>query len=403
LIGLFTKQWLQGRSEGEDMVDTSYVDNQIEKYKENLTQFISDKLRDKLYMANEKFNLNETEVVSIIEDCIKTYESSRVDPGEAVGTVAAQSLGEPGTQMTLNTFHYAGVADINVTLGLPRIIEIVDARKDPDTPVMRIYLDEESRASREKAEEIVKEIEGTTIESISKSLKIDVINMAIVVELDTYKMEKQGLTIGDIKEKLYKLKKVETIEDEDNFLTLKAGDVSLMELRKFFNRVRSHQLKGIKSVKRALIKKEGEEYVIYTEGSNLGEAFKIPGVDITRSISNDIHEIQRVLGIEAARRSIVDEIKKTLEEQGLEVDIRHIMLLADLMTMEGEIKQIGRHGISGEKSSILARASFEVTTNHLMKAAKFGEIDPLSGVTENVIIGQPIPLGTGNVKLIMKK
>jgi len=385
------------------MVDTSYVDNQIEKYKENLTQFISDKLRDKLYMANEKFNLNETEVVSIIEDCIKTYESSRVDPGEAVGTVPAQRLGEPGTQMTLNTFHYAGVADINVTLGLPRIIEIVDARKDPDTPVMRIYLDEESRASREKAEEIVKEIEGTTIESISKSLKIDVINMAIVVELDTYKMEKQGLTIGDIKEKLYKLKKVETIEDEDNFLTLKAGDVSLMELRKFFNRVRSHQLKGIKSVKRALIKKEGEEYVIYTEGSNLGEAFKIPGVDITRSISNDIHEIQRVLGIEAARRSIVDEIKKTLEEQGLEVDIRHIMLLADLMTMEGEIKQIGRHGISGEKSSILARASFEVTTNHLMKAAKFGEIDPLSGVTENVIIGQPIPLGTGNVKLIMKK
>ena len=305
--------------------------------------------------------------------------------------------------MTLNTFHYAGVADINVTLGLPRIIEIVDARKDPNTPVMRIYLDEEIRESREKAEDIVKEIEGTTIESISKSMKIDVINMSIVVELDTYKMEKQGLTIEDIKEKLYKLKKVESIEDEDNFLTLKAGDVSLMELRKFFNRVKGHQLKGIKNVKRALIKKEAEEYVIYTEGSNLGEAFKIPGVDLSRSISNDINEIQRVLGIEAARRAIVDEIRKTLEEQGLEVDIRHIMLLSDLMTMEGEIKQIGRHGISGEKSSILARASFEVTTNHLMKAAKFGEIDTLSGVTENVIIGQPIPMGTGNVKLIMKK
>lgn len=385
------------------MVDTAYIDSQLEKYQDKLTKFISDKLKDKLYMANDKYVLNQKEVVSIIEDCIKAYENSLVDPGEAVGTVAAQSLGEPGTQMTLNTFHYAGVADINVTLGLPRIIEIVDARKDPDTPVMRIYLDDESSGNREKAEDIVKEIEGTTIESISKSMKIDVINMSIVVELDNYKMEKQGLTIPDIKEKLYKLKKVESIEDEDNFLTLKAGDVSLMELRKFFNRVRSHQLKGIKNVKRALIKKEGDEYVIYTEGSNLGEAFKIPGVDITRSISNDIHEIQRVLGIEAARRSIVDEIKKTLEEQGLEVDLRHIMLLADLMTMEGEIKQIGRHGISGEKSSILARASFEVTTNHLMKAAKFGEIDPLSGVTENVIIGQPIPLGTGNVKLIMKK
>jgi len=385
------------------MVDLSYIDNQLEEYNDKITGYISGQLKEKLYIANEKYNLSDNEVNSIIEECIKTYEKSLVDPGEAVGTIAAQSLGEPGTQMTLNTFHYAGVADINVTLGLPRIIEIVDARKDPNTPVMRIYLDEEIRESREKAEDIVKEIEGTTIESISKSMKIDVINMSIVVELDNYKMEKQGLTLEDIKEKLYKLKKVESVEDEDNFLTLKAGDVSLMELRKFFNRVKGHQLKGIKNVKRALIKKEAEEYVIYTEGSNLGEAFKIPGVDLSRSISNDINEIQRVLGIEAARRAIVDEIRKVLEEQGLEVDIRHIMLLSDLMTMEGEIKQIGRHGISGEKASILARASFEVTTNHLMKAAKFGEIDTLSGVTENVIIGQPIPMGTGNVKLIMKK
>lgn len=385
------------------MVDLSHIDNQLGEYSDKITGHILGQLKEKLYMANEKYNLSDKEVASIIEESIKTYERSLVDPGEAVGTIAAQSLGEPGTQMTLNTFHYAGVADINVTLGLPRIIEIVDARKDPNTPVMRIYLDEEIRESREKAEDIVKEIEGTTIESISKSMKIDVINMSIVVELDTYKMEKQGLTLEEIKEKLYKLKKVESVEDEDNFLTLKAGDVSLMELRKFFNRVKGHQLKGIKNIKRALIKKEAEEYVIYTEGSNLGEAFKIPGVDLSRSISNDINEIQRVLGIEAARRAIVDEIRKTLEEQGLEVDIRHIMLLSDLMTMEGEIKQIGRHGISGEKSSILARASFEVTTNHLMKAAKFGEIDTLSGVTENVIIGQPIPMGTGNVKLIMKK
>ncbi|NPV50277.1 MAG: DNA-directed RNA polymerase subunit A'' [Candidatus Methanofastidiosum sp.] len=385
------------------MSDLSYIDDQIQKYGDRLTEHILGQLKEKLYLANEKYNLSDGEVTNIIEESIKAYQKSLVDPGEAVGTVAAQSLGEPGTQMTLNTFHYAGVADINVTLGLPRIIEIVDARKDPNTPVMRIYLDEEIRGNRENAEGIVKEIEGTTIESISKSMKIDVINMSIVVELDNYKMEKQGLTLEDIKEKLYKLKKVESIEDEDNFLTLKAGDVSLMELRKFFNRVKGHQLKGIKNVKRALIKKEADEYVIYTEGSNLGEAFKIPGVDISRSISNDINEIQRVLGIEAARRAIVDEIRKTLEEQGLEVDIRHIMLLADLMTMEGEIKQIGRHGISGEKSSILARASFEVTTNHLMKAAKFGEIDSLSGVTENVIIGQPIPMGTGNVKLIMKK
>ena len=215
------------------MSDLSYIDSQLEKHGKKLTKRILDQLKEKLYIANEKHNLSNKEVVAIIEECIKAYEVSLVDPGEAVGTIAAQSLGEPGTQMTLNTFHYAGVADINVTLGLPRIIEIVDARKDPNTPVMRIYLDEDLRENRDKAEEIVKEIEGTTIDSISRSSKIDVINMSIVIELDTYKMEKQGLTIEDIKEKLYKLKKVESIEDEDNFLTLKAGDVSLMELRKF--------------------------------------------------------------------------------------------------------------------------------------------------------------------------
>ena len=284
------------------MSDLSYIDSQLEKHSEKLTKRILDQLKEKLYLANEKHNLSNKEVVTIIEECIKAYEISLVDPGEAVGTVAAQSLGEPGTQMTLNTFHYAGVADINVTLGLPRIIEIVDARKDPNTPVMRIYLDEDIRENRNKAEEIVKEIEGTTIDSISRSSKIDVINMSIVIELDTYKMEKQGLTLEDIKEKLYKLKKVESIEDEDNFLTLKAGDVSLMELRKFFNRVKGHQLKGIKNIKRALIKKEADEYVIYTEGSNLGETFKIPGVDISRSISNDINEVRGCLGLKRLER-----------------------------------------------------------------------------------------------------
>jgi DNA-directed RNA polymerase subunit A" len=151
-----------------------------------------------------------------------------------------------------------------------------------------------------------------------------------------------------------------------------------------------------------MVKKEGDEYYVYTEGSNLSEVLKVPGVDFTRTKTNNIYEIFEVLGIEAARNAIIAEIQNVLDEQGLEVDRRHIMVLADAMCLEGEIQQIGRHGITGEKASVLARASFEVTTGHLLEAAREGEKDMLNGVTENVIVGQPIPLGTGIVDLIMK-
>jgi len=146
---------------------------------------------------------------------------------------------------------------------------------------------------------------------------------------------------------------------------------------------------------------EGDEYVVYTEGSNFREILGMPEVDFTRTVTNDIHEIAEVLGIEAARNAIINEAMKTLEEQGLEVDIRHIMLVADMMTSSGEIRQVGRHGISGEKASVLARASFEITTKHLFDACLRGEKDRLDGIIENVIAGQPIPLGTGSVELIM--
>ena len=109
-----------------------------------------------------------------------------------------------------------------------------------------------------------------------------------------------------------------------------------------------------------------------------------------------------VLGIEAARNAIVQELNKTLSEQGLSVDIRHIMLVADMMTSEGIVKSIGRHGISGQKSSVLARAAFEETGKHLLHASLRGETDGLNGIIENIIIGQPIPLGTGSVSVTMK-
>ncbi len=151
-----------------------------------------------------------------------------------------------------------------------------------------------------------------------------------------------------------------------------------------------------------MVKKEGAEYVIYTEGSNLKEVFKIPGVEKKRTKSNDILEIERVLGIEAARGAIISEILDTLNEQGLRVDIRHIMLIASAMTVNGRVRAIGRHGISGEKSSVLARAAFEITVDNLLMAGVSGEYEELDGVVKNVIVGQPIHLGTGMVELAMK-
>ena len=156
-------------------------------------------------------------------------------------------------------------------------------------------------------------------------------------------------------------------------------------------------------IERVVIKKEKDtnEYVLYSEGTNLPEVLRIPGVDVSRTSSNHIHEVAQTLGVEAARNAIIEEASKVLDEQGLDVDIRHIMLVADLMTVSGEIRQIGRHGISGEKESVLARAAFEVTVKHLIEAAVKGEEDNLRGITENVIVGQLIPVGTGAIDLLM--
>jgi DNA-directed RNA polymerase subunit A" len=354
--------------------------------------------------SEKRRELTENEIRAILEGVCNEYKKAQVDPGEPVGTVAAQSVGEPGTQMTLNTFHYAGVAEINVTLGLPRIIEIVDVRKDPSTPVMLVALDPEISASKEKAIAIAQKIEGTTIENVSRATALDVINMEFHIDIDSERLEDAGLSMEQMVKKLKRVKSVEKIryDEEDYTIIVSPGQMNLLKLRKFSQKIKALPLKGIKGIERAMIKKEGEEYFVYTEGSDLAEVLKIEGVDHRRTRTNNIYEIFEVLGIEAARNTIINEIQKVLDEQGLEVDRRHIMLLADAMCLEGDIQQIGRHGITGEKASVLARASFEVTTGHLLEAAREGEKDRLNGVTENVIVGQPIPLGTGIVDLIMK-
>ena len=365
---------------------------------------VIDGLRERLVERR----LTQAQLNRIIKEVEIAYDYSLVEPGEAVGAVAAQSIGEPGTQMTLKTFHFAGVAEFNVTLGLPRLIEIVDARRNPSTPTMNVFLDEEHRTDEKFAREVAQGIEQTRVERIAQSVEIDLAEGGIVVQLDSDLMENKGATAELVAERLENTRPTlgEVARDGNRIIVtpeLKEGEeaVHMAKLQKTFDKVRNALIKGQDGVKRVLIKKEGKELVLYTEGTNLKGVLRTKGVDTTRTVSNHIHEIAETLGVEAARQIIIDEAKSVLDEQGLDVDIRHIMLVADLMTATGEIRQIGRHGISGEQSSVLARAAFEVTVRHLIQASIIGEEDQLRGITENVILGQSIPLGTGSLDLFM--
>lgn len=342
-------------------------------------------------------DLSDDELEELILKVQAAYDRAYVEAGEAVGTVAAQSVGEPGTQMTMRTFHYAGVAELNVTLGLPRLIEIVDARKKISTPTMDIYFDENNQD-----EEIVKKLANyigkTNINDILEDFNLNYADMRVEAVIDKKKVEDKRLNYDKIIQNVEKNFKKAIIKD--NKIIVEPTKDSIRELRLLADKVRDLQISGIKGIGKVIIRKE-DEWIIHTEGSNLGDVLKIESIDKVRTTTNDIHEIETVLGIEAARNSIINEAQRTLSEQGLSVDVRHIMLVADLMTSEGVVKSIGRHGISGEKSSVLARAAFEETGKHLLHASIRGEVDDLSGIIENIIIGQPIPLGTGSVGIKM--
>ncbi|GEM_PF-122021 len=347
---------------------------------------------------------NPEQIGRVAEHLWNQYRVHRIDPTEAAGILGAQSIGEPGTQMTMRTFHYAGVAEINVTLGLPRLIEVVDARRVPSTPMMQVYLEEGVRSDPDAVQRIAAEIETTNLFDIA-DVDTDLGAFQVVVTLDDKKMKRKGLTMEDVAEKLTKLKNADVATTPDGKIVLRPGEGEERPYKTIQNiaaEAKKMQIKGIADIKRVVIRREPEGYIIYTEGSNLAKVMKIDGVDTTRTTTNNFREIYEVLGIEAARTAIMNEAYKTLSEQGLMVDIRHLMLVSDVMTSDGNIRAIGRHGISGEKSSVLARAAFEITVNHLLEAGMVGEIDPLEGVAENIIVGQPVSLGTGAVTLQMK-
>ena len=368
----------------------------LEKSDKTLPRYVLNELAARL----EGVDIPDKLIEKMLGMTCDRFQAHAVDPNESVGILAAQSIGEPGTQMTMRTFHYAGVAEMNVTLGLPRLIEIVDARRVPSTPIMEIHLEESVRDDLDKVREIASNIERTNLIDIA-DVDTDINNMEVVVKLDRKKMERKSITPEDVLKKLNKAKGIKNLgEMRDANIAIKCDEPSYKKLQKISEDTKSCPIKGVEGIQRAVIRRVSGHYVVYTEGSNLEKVLEIEHVDKKSTSTNSILEIYEVLGVEAARNSIINEASRTLEEQGLTVDIRHIMLVSDLMTNDGDVKAIGRHGISGRKSSVLARAAFEITSTHLLRAGITGEIDTLEGVVENIIVGQPVTVGTGAVNLV---
>ncbi|UCH01877.1 MAG: DNA-directed RNA polymerase subunit A' [Candidatus Bathyarchaeota archaeon] len=375
-----------------DEASEAYIKKYIKSVEKGLNPFLATELTNQIL----KTKLTKKAVDEIIPKIVESYNDALVEPGEAVGIIAAQSIGEPGTQMTLRTFHYAGVKEMNVTLGLPRLIEIVDARRKPSTPTMKIFLDEEHRKTKESATKVAKEIVFTTVEDLA-TIYIDMLKASIIVQLDASRLEDRDVLKENFEEAINIANCDINISDDHIILT----PTAITDLTKLHGKVASTPIKGVSGIRRALVTKERGEWLINTDGSNLSKILKVQGVDTTRTITNDIHEISAVLGIEAARNSLIEEARSVLEEQGLDVDVRHVMLVADIMTSRGQIYQVGRHGVSGKKSSVLAKAAFEITIPTIIEAASKGTVDVFKGATESVIVGQNIPVGTGLIELYM--
>ncbi|MCK4335404.1 MAG: DNA-directed RNA polymerase subunit A'' [Candidatus Aenigmarchaeota archaeon] len=305
------------------------------------------------------------------------------------------------THNTMRTYHFAGTAGIQVTLGLPRLIEIYDAKKEPETPSMTIYLGHEYSTKEKKAIEIAKKIKEVKLRDFVVSHVIDLINLTVTCQLDVEKLKKFDLEPKNLVKHI-KLKNID-IEVKGKELIALSKKTESVNLHKLKYKLLESHIKGVKNISHVIVSKDEKgEWVISTLGSNLSKILDIEGVDSTRTTCNNPFEIYDVLGVEAARNAIIKEAISTIEEQGLGVDVRYVSILADMMTSTGKIMGIGRYGIAGNKDSVLARMAFEETKKHIISAAIEGMKDPLRGHVENILMNQVIPMGTGAFTLVGK-
>ncbi|CEL07652.1 Putative DNA-directed RNA polymerase [Aspergillus calidoustus] len=375
---------------------------------------------------NHTGKLTEKTLRTFITECLMKYKKAQVEPGHAVGAVGAQSIGEPGTQMTLKTFHFAGVAGMSITQGVPRIKEIINASKEISTPVIACELVEKQNvvAARIAKGRIEKTFLRDIIHYVRETWTGKDAYLTVKINWDTIRALELDLTIGNIrnaiansrrfksddikirttrshihvhmdldpasKEKLSKTEIAAT--SSDPFLRLKALKRMLPDI----------QVLGHPQAHRAIIRtdEKSETNTLLVEGYGLRQCMNTVGIDGLHTSSNNVMEMRDVLGIEAARTSIIREISEVMKD--MDIDPRHMQLLADVMTYKGEVLGITRFGLAKMRDSVLQLASFEKTADHLFDAGGAGRTDLIEGVSECIIMGKTMSLGTGAMEVVRK-
>ncbi|XP_021335832.2 DNA-directed RNA polymerase III subunit RPC1 isoform X1 [Danio rerio] len=406
------------------------TDTGSDKYMQEIRKFIKT-VSEKVKKTRDKYGINDngttepkvlyqldritpTQLEKFLETCRDKYMRAQMEPGSAVGALCAQSIGEPGTQMTLKTFHFAGVASMNITLGVPRIKEIINASKNISTPIISANLDtnDDPDFARLVKGRIEKTLLGEISEYIEEVFLPDDTFILVKLSLDRIRLLRLEVNAETVRYSICTSK-----------LRVKPGDVQvhgeavvcvsprenskssmyyvLQSLKQDLPKV---VVQGIPEVSRAVIhidEQSGKQkFKLLVEGDNMRSVMATHGVNGSKTTSNNTYEVEKTLGIEAARSTIINEIQYTMVNHGMSIDRRHVMLLADLMSYKGEILGITRFGLAKMKESVLMLASFEKTADHLFDAAYFGQKDSVCGVSECIIMGIPMNIGTGLFKLL---
>lgn len=381
--------------------------------------------------VDQLMKISERAVRTFMEQCLYKYVRARVEPGTAVGAIGAHSIGEPGTQMTLKTFHFAGVASMNVTLGVPRIKEIINAAKVISTPIINSVLvnDDDEVAARVVKGRIEKTLLKDVAFFIEDVYKNNMAYLLIKIDLKTIEKLQLELTLDNIRQAVANAPKLKILNhevsifgnDRINVLVTmreskseslartavsdyKASDRNntlffrMQQLKRALPRV---VIKGLANVARAVINiRDDSKKELLVEGYGLKDVMCTEGIVGTKTTTNHVLEVYEVLGIEAARSSIIGEIDYTMSKHGMSVDPRHIQLLGDVMTYKGEVLGITRFGLAKMRDSVLQLASFEKTTDHLFDASFYMKNDKIEGVSECIILGQTMSIGTGAFKMV---
>lgn len=421
------------------------------------TIHLKSELAPKKLICFEK--LNKASFDWLVGEIENRFNQALIPPGEMVGAIAAQSIGEPATQMTLNTFHFAGVSSKNVTLGVPHLKEMMNVAKTIKTPTTTVFLLPEISSNKERTEKVRSLLEHTTLSHVAKSSQIfydpdikhsiveednqlltvyyefdepdpNISPWLLRIELSHDKMTETKLGMLDIQRKIMSSYEghLELMATDDNAPNLvlrirtlnKDGhEESKRDNYSALNNLKTLQsslmndllIKGIPEIKKVYMRrlkkfsydksKQADEWIMETDGVNLKQVLLVDNIDPTRTYSNSIIEIADVLGIEAVRQCILRELRMVLDVYSIYVNYRHLSMLIDLMTHRGTLTSITRHGINRVESGPLRRCSFEETVEILLEAAVFSEVDHLKGITENIIMGQLCPLGTGSFDILI--